>query len=174
MALAPKGDPQRDLARAADETKSLGLCMIGLGALAGTCFLANVMMLGGSIYLLSFIVSCGGFGLFYVYAAAHERRGRMWAPTALAVTGAQAAWVVGFLAWSAWRGQGRMARALLLPSTIWLTALAVVVFYAIRATRAIRLLMLDGPTGFEVPVSALPVDPHKDPPPLDTSSTSDS
>jgi len=162
MLLPPRGDPQRDLHRSADETKSLGLCMIGLGALSGTCLMTNVMMIPAAaarnVYLLVFLISCGGFGLFYVYAAKHIRVGKAWAPTAiLAVTAAQAMWVVGSLAWAFWRDPRGIALALFLPSALWLTALGVVAYYALRSARAIRLLMLDGPGGFEVPVHVLPV-----------------
>ena len=58
MLLPPIGDPQRQLSRAADETKSLGLCMIGLGVIAGTCFMGNlVLLIGGSVYLASLVLS---------------------------------------------------------------------------------------------------------------------
>jgi len=163
MPLPPRDDPHRDLYRSADETKSLGLCMIGLGALSGTCLMTNVMMMlprgtARSVYMFSFILSCGAFGLFYVYAAKHVRRGKAWAPTAiLAVTAAQALWVAGSLAWNLiWDPRG-VVLALILPSALWLTALGVVAYYAVRSARAIRLLMLDGPSGFDVPVHVLPV-----------------
>jgi hypothetical protein len=163
MALPPPpiGDPQRELSRAAEETKSLGLCMIGLGVIAGTCFMGNLMMLaGGGVYLLSLVLSCGAFGVFYVYAARMMRAGRAWAPTAiLAVTGAQATWVIGYLGYSAWRGRDRIVGALLLPSLLWLSALGVVAYYAVRGMRAIRLLGLEERRGFEVPQGVLPVAP---------------
>jgi hypothetical protein len=156
--LPPPGDPRRDLHRAAEETRSLGLCMIGLGVIAGTCFMGNLRMYtGGGVYLLSLVVSCGTFGIFYVYAARMSRAGRAWAPTAiLAVTGAQGAWVLGYLAWNAWRGRGHVVGTLLLPSALWLAALGVVAVYAVRSARAIRLLMLDEPTGFEVRIAPPP------------------
>ena len=162
MLLPPRDDPQRDLHRSADETKSLGLCMIGLGALSGTCLMTNVMMVraavSNGVHLLVFLISCGGFGLFYVYSARHIRAGKAWAPTAiLAVTAAQAMWVLGSLTWAFWRDPRGIVLALFLPSALWLTALGVVGYYAIRSARAIRLLMLDGPSGFEVPVHVLPV-----------------
>ena len=166
MPHPPRDDPQRDLYRAADETRSLGLCMIGLGVLSGTCLLTDVMMTmvplgprrGGGVYVLSFILSCGGFGVFYAHAATHLRRGKAWAPTAiLVVTGAQALWVVGSLGWQFWRDPWGVVLALILPSALWLTALAVVAYYAVRSARAIRLLMLDGPIGFDVHVQVLPV-----------------
>ncbi len=177
--LPPRDDPQRDLHRSADETKSLGLCMIGLGALSGTCLMTNVMMLrppgaGGGVYLLVFLISCGGFGLFYIYAAQHVRRGKAWAPTAiLAVTAAQAMWVFGSLAWAFWRDRQGIVLALFLPSALWLTALGVVAYYAVRSARAIRLLMLDGPSGFEVPVHVLPVDVTRDDADADARSSAD-
>ena len=136
--------------------------MIGIGVLAGTCLSTNLMLLGGgggAVYLLSFVLSCGGFGLFYVYAARHARRGKAWAPTAiLAVTGAQAAWIGGLLAYQAWLGRYGVVVSMALASAIWLMALAVVAFYAIRTRRAIRLLNLDGASGFEVPMAVLPID----------------
>jgi hypothetical protein len=138
MFLPPKGDPRRDLLRAAEETRSLGLCMIGLGALAGTCILGNLFPFRTSsgVYLLSMIVSCGAFGIFYVYAARMMRAGRAWAPTAtLAISAAQAMWMIGYLGYSAWRGSFRMIEALALPSILWLAALAVVGVYSVRASR---------------------------------------
>ena len=124
--------------------------------------MTNVMMIPAAaarnVYLLVFLISCGGFGLFYVYAARHIRTGRRWAPTAiLAVTAAQATWVLGSLAWAFWLDPRGIVLALILPSALWLTALSVVAYYALRAARAIRLLMLDGPIGFDVPVHVLPV-----------------
>ncbi len=177
--LPPRDDPQRDLHRSADETKSLGLCMIGLGALSGTCLMTNVMMLrppgaGGGVYLLVFLISCGGFGLFYIYAAQHVRRGKAWAPTAiLAVTAAQAMWVIGSLAWNVLRGRAEILLGLGLPSALWLTALCVVAYYAVRSARAIRLLMLDGPSGFDVPVHVLPIEAAHDDPNADARSSTD-
>jgi hypothetical protein len=167
--LPPPGDPRRSLIRAADETKSLGLCMIGLGALAGTCFMSNLMMLtgagfgrGGGIYLLSLVISCGAFGVFYVFAARMMRAGRAWAPTAvLAVTGAQTAWVIGFLGWNLWIGRKQVVGGILLPSMLWLAALGVVAYYAILAARAIRTLALDGPPGFEISQSVMPIEPTR-------------
>ena len=156
--LRPRRDnPQRDLELAADETRSLGTCMIGGGVLAGTCLSTSLGLLGpgGGVYLLSFVLSCGGFGLFYVYAAKNGRRGKGWAPTAvLAVTGAQAAWLLGFIAYQAWLGRYGVVAGLALASAIWLAALGVVAFHAVRTRRAIRLLMLDEPSGFEVPLAA--------------------
>ena len=171
MFLPPIDDPQRQLSRAADETKSLGLCMIGLGVIAGTCFMGNLMLfVGGSVYLASLVLSCGAFGAFYVYAARMMRAGRAWAPTAIqAVTGAQATWVIGYLGYSAWRGRDRIVGALLLPSLLWLSALGVVAYYAVRGARAIRLLGLEEQRGFEVPQSVLPVAP--DPTPHDITRT---
>jgi hypothetical protein len=96
--------------------------------------------------------------LFYIYAAKYVRHGKGWAPTAiLAVTAAQALWVIGSLAWNLiWDPRG-IVLALILPSLLWLTALGVVAYYAVRSARAIRLLSLDGPSGFDVPVHVLPV-----------------
>src|SRR4051794_26421941 len=120
--------------------------MIGLGALAGTCFMSNLMMLtgmgaprtGGGIYLLSLVISCGAFGVFYVFAARMMRAGRAWAPTAiLAVTAAQAAWVVGFPGWNLWVGRARLVGGIAMPSLLWLAALGVVAYYAVLAARAI-------------------------------------
>jgi hypothetical protein len=136
--------------------------MIGLGALVGTCILGNLFPFrtNSGVYLLSMIVSCGAFGVFYVYAARMMRAGRAWAPTAtLAISAAQAMWMIGYLGYSAWRGSFRVIEALALPSILWLAALAVVGVYSVRASRAIRLLGLDGPRGFDVPRAVLPVSP---------------
>jgi hypothetical protein len=160
--LPPRGDPRRDLLRAADETKSLGLCMIGFGALIGTCILGNLapLRVTNGVYLLSMIISCGAFGVFYTYAARMMRAGRAWAPTAtLAVSAVQAMWMIGYLVYAVWRGSIRMIEAFALPSILWLTALAVVACYSVRASRAIRLLGLDGPRGFEVQQGVIPVQP---------------
>jgi hypothetical protein len=167
MFLPPQVNPQRDLQRAAEETKSLGLCMIGLGVLGGTCLMGNLRLFtGGDAYMLSLVISCGAFGIFYVYAARMMRAGRAWAPTAiLAVTGAQAMWVVGYLGWNALLGRARVIGTLALPSALWLAALGVVAFYAVRSARAIRLLALDGPRGFEVPQTVVPLEEIKPPVP---------
>jgi hypothetical protein len=107
--------------------------MIGLGALSGTRLMTNVMLVraavSNGVHLLVFLISCGGFGLFYVYAARHIRAGKAWAPTAiLAVTAAQAMWVFGSLAWAFWRDPRGIVLALFLPSALWLTALGVVAY----------------------------------------------
>ena len=65
--LPPPGDPRRDLLRAAEETRSLGLCMIGLGALMGTCVLGNLSPFRATsgVYLLSKLSENTG-GLHFV------------------------------------------------------------------------------------------------------------
>jgi len=160
MTLPPRGDPRRDLVRAADEARSLGMLMIGVGVLAGTCFLGNATAAprGGSAsaaQLLGFILFCGASGVFYVHASRDVRRGKGWAPTAiLAVVGAQAASVIGFLAWDVLRRSGAAAALLIAPALLWLTAAGIVAFYAARAARAIRRFSLDGASGFDVSVVA--------------------
>jgi hypothetical protein len=167
--LPPPGDPRRDLLRAAEETRSLGLCMIGFGALMGTCILGNLSPFRATsgVYLLSMIISCGAFGVFYTYAARMMRAARAWAPTAtLAVSGAQAMWMIGYLGYNAWRGSIRGMEVLALPSFLWLTALGVVAVYSIRAARAIRLLALDVPR-FEIQVAPPPASPKRPVPVLE-------
>ena len=94
MTLPPRGDPRRDLVRAADEARSLGMLMIGVGVLAGTCFLGNATAAprGGSAsaaQLLGFILFCGASGVFYVHASRDVRRGKGWAPTAILAVSAR-------------------------------------------------------------------------------------
>jgi len=167
MTLPPRGDPRRDLVRAADEARSLGMLMIGVGVLAGTCFLGNATAAprGGSAsaaQLLGFILFCGASGVFYVHASRDVRRGKGWAPTAiLAVVGAQAASVIGFLAWDVLRRSGAAAALLIAPALLWLTAAGIVAFYAVRAARAIRRFSLDGPSGFDVSVVPPPTSPER-------------